>query len=121
MQIPAFEVNRPKEVFDSVETARMRLNQRKVLEVVVCTTLWVIWRYRNDVLYEVGKMKKCVLIDSIKEFSFVWFCKQSPWFLYSNLALRLQSQFNTKSQQKEAHKKVTVIIKLKEYKVVNGC
>ncbi|KAL4568544.1 hypothetical protein LXL04_024158 [Taraxacum kok-saghyz] len=73
LQIPSFGVLHPKEVFGWIEECRLRSNQRKVLEVVVCAALWIMWRYRNDVIHESRKMRKGIILDCIKEFSFVWF------------------------------------------------
>ncbi|KAL4568159.1 hypothetical protein LXL04_023765 [Taraxacum kok-saghyz] len=73
LQIPSFGVLSPKEILDWVEECRLRSNQKKSLEVVVCAALWILWRYRNDVIHESRKMRKGVILDCIKEFSFVWF------------------------------------------------
>ncbi|KAL4570644.1 hypothetical protein LXL04_026303 [Taraxacum kok-saghyz] len=73
LQLPDFHVMQPLEIFEWLESNRWRPNQKSQVEVVLCAVLWFIWRYRNDVLHETRKMRKCILIDSIKEFSFVWF------------------------------------------------
>ena len=63
----------PGELFAWIDRYRINANRRKVIEAVVCTTLWMVWRYRNDVVHDAGKMKNDMLVDSIKEFSFLWF------------------------------------------------
>ena len=73
LQMPSFGVLSPKDTFGWVEECRLRTNQKKVLEVVVCAALWIMWRYRNDVIHDSRKMRKGIILDCIKEFSFVWF------------------------------------------------
>ncbi|KAL4591888.1 hypothetical protein LXL04_004862 [Taraxacum kok-saghyz] len=63
----------PREVFAAMETCNLRSNQKKALEVVICAVWWIIWRYRNDVVHDNRKMIKWLILDYIKEFSFVWF------------------------------------------------
>ncbi|KAL4588701.1 hypothetical protein LXL04_001596 [Taraxacum kok-saghyz] len=60
------------ELFEWVDGWRGSTNRRLVLEAVVCITLWMICRFRNDVVHESRKMRKDMLVDSIKEFSFLW-------------------------------------------------
>ncbi|KAL4585523.1 hypothetical protein LXL04_010145 [Taraxacum kok-saghyz] len=62
----------PKEVFTAMETCRLSLNQKKVLEVVMYAVWWLIWRYLNDVVHDNRKMRKWLILDAIKEFSFVY-------------------------------------------------
>ncbi|KAL4557781.1 hypothetical protein LXL04_035970 [Taraxacum kok-saghyz] len=33
---------------------------------------WFLWRFRNDVVYDAGLIRKSVLFDCIREFSFCW-------------------------------------------------
>ncbi|KAL4572915.1 hypothetical protein LXL04_019703 [Taraxacum kok-saghyz] len=73
LQIPNFGELDLKEIFAWVDRIRMRNNQKTVLEVVICATLWLIWRYQNDVAHDSRKLKRAILLDSIKEYSFVWF------------------------------------------------
>ena len=53
--------------FDSLT---MVANKKILVEVVVCNTLWMLWRYRNDVVHEAKMMRKSLLVDSIREISF---------------------------------------------------
>ncbi|KAL4570314.1 hypothetical protein LXL04_025966 [Taraxacum kok-saghyz] len=64
---------RPNEVFDWVDGSQLRPNQKSVVEVVVCAAMWIMWRYRNDVLHDSRKMRKGCILDCINEFAFLWF------------------------------------------------
>ena len=59
-------------LFDWVDGMQVDARKRKMVDVVVCTTLWFLWRFRNDVVHEAGLIRKSVLFDSIREFSFCW-------------------------------------------------
>ncbi|KAL4573017.1 hypothetical protein LXL04_019810 [Taraxacum kok-saghyz] len=78
LQVSRVTIFHSGELFTWIGDYRVSANRRKVIEAVVCTTLWVIWRYRNDVVHDSGKMKKDMLVDSIKEFSFLWFSNRFP-------------------------------------------
>ncbi|KAL4591535.1 hypothetical protein LXL04_004504 [Taraxacum kok-saghyz] len=58
LQVSRVTIFHPGELFTWIDHYRISANRRKVIEAVVCTTLWVIWRYRNDVVHDSGKMKK---------------------------------------------------------------
>ncbi|KAL4575854.1 hypothetical protein LXL04_011941 [Taraxacum kok-saghyz] len=40
------------DLFDWLDSTNLNAKKRKVTEAVVATTLWMLWRYRNDVVYE---------------------------------------------------------------------
>ncbi|XP_071732701.1 uncharacterized protein [Rutidosis leptorrhynchoides] len=42
------------------------------LYVIGESTVWHIWRFRNSQLFEQPPMKRCILFDSIRLFSFNW-------------------------------------------------
>ena len=54
--------------------SNLKLNEKKkiVIEAIVCTGLWFLWKYRNDVVHNTGKIRKGMIVDSIKEYSFLW-------------------------------------------------
>ncbi|KAL4575491.1 hypothetical protein LXL04_022336 [Taraxacum kok-saghyz] len=53
-----------------------RGNKKAVIEVVVCTVFWVLWRFRNDMVHGAGKLNRNILFDVIREYSFLWFCNR---------------------------------------------
>ncbi|KAL4588671.1 hypothetical protein LXL04_001564 [Taraxacum kok-saghyz] len=61
-------------LFDWIDNLKMDGKKKKVLvEVVVCTTLGVLWRYMNDIVNEAGVIKKSDIFYFIREISFYWF------------------------------------------------
>ncbi|KAL4582181.1 hypothetical protein LXL04_006723 [Taraxacum kok-saghyz] len=72
LQIAPTSFISPKDLFRWVNEAPVSSNKKLVLEAVVCATLWLVWRYRNDVVHEARVMRKNMLFDSIREFSFLW-------------------------------------------------
>ncbi|KAL4592856.1 hypothetical protein LXL04_005863 [Taraxacum kok-saghyz] len=87
LQLPPGNFDHPSEVFDWIDDSRGSSNRRLVIEAVVCSAFWMIWRFRNDVVHESRKMRKEMLVDFIKDFAFVWIsnrCKKVPnnWNLW---------------------------------------
>ncbi|GJR29739.1 putative RNA-directed DNA polymerase, eukaryota, reverse transcriptase zinc-binding domain protein [Tanacetum coccineum] len=41
--------------------------------VIFASTCWVIWRYRNDIVFNSQVMRKCDIFDTIRLFSFSWY------------------------------------------------
>ncbi|KAL4581519.1 hypothetical protein LXL04_006041 [Taraxacum kok-saghyz] len=74
MQFPMILTEEPQSVFDWIDAARMSKEKRKVVEMIVCTTFWLVWRCRNDEVHETRLIRKDGLFDSIRQFSFLWFC-----------------------------------------------
>ncbi|KAL4577803.1 hypothetical protein LXL04_013917 [Taraxacum kok-saghyz] len=72
LQILSVNVFHLGELFEWVDGCRGSTNRRKVIEALVCITLWMIWRFRNDVVHEARNMRKDMLVDNIKEIVFVW-------------------------------------------------
>ncbi|KAL4573605.1 hypothetical protein LXL04_020416 [Taraxacum kok-saghyz] len=98
LQMLSFAYLTPREVFARVDGSRINAKQKEVLEVVVYTVFWVIWRYRNDVVHDEGKIRKETIFYAIREFSFLWFCNReskvsffySSWMQYPLNALYLE-------------------------------
>ena len=40
--------------------------------VIVASTLWILWKYRNSITFHSCPMRKCDLFDSIRLVSFTW-------------------------------------------------
>ncbi|KAL4563757.1 hypothetical protein LXL04_027802 [Taraxacum kok-saghyz] len=58
----------PDGMFKWVDECRVTAKSRMVIEAVVCTTYWIIWRYRNDVLHDNRKMRKDGLFEAVPAF-----------------------------------------------------
>ncbi|GKB55315.1 hypothetical protein Tco_0906068, partial [Tanacetum coccineum] len=41
--------------------------------VIFASTCWVIWRYRNNIVFNSQVMRKCDIFDTIRLFSFSWY------------------------------------------------
>ena len=55
--IPHFRLLAPGDAFDWVDECALGNNRKHVINAVVCTTFWVLWRYRNDVVHESRLMR----------------------------------------------------------------
>nr|GEV02275.1 RNA-directed DNA polymerase, eukaryota, reverse transcriptase zinc-binding domain protein [Tanacetum cinerariifolium] len=54
-----------RELMSWVDDTRLRILTKKVLHVVVGTTAWSIWNFRNRNVFQEEKPKKALLFDSI--------------------------------------------------------
>ena len=72
LQIQRVQVHNISGFFAWVDGISIHQQRKKMVDVVVCNTLWFLWRFRNDVVYDAGLIRKSVLFDSIREFSFCW-------------------------------------------------
>ncbi|XP_071740986.1 uncharacterized protein [Rutidosis leptorrhynchoides] len=71
------EVNIPSwhafdEMWNWIKTSRQNIKINIIIEVICYATLWTLWRFRNDNIFDPSKLKKCHLIDSIVLTSFNW-------------------------------------------------
>ncbi|KAL4589724.1 hypothetical protein LXL04_002633 [Taraxacum kok-saghyz] len=66
----------PREVFEWLDDGTLTAKKKEVVEVVICTVLWVIWRYRNDVVHVAGKLKRDIIFDVVREYAFLSFCNR---------------------------------------------
>ena len=73
-----FSVEEQLQWVDGLTTVR---SKRSILDSVCSTLLWVLWTFRNDIVFGNKKMKKEILFDSVVSFSFNWYrarnCKAS--------------------------------------------
>ncbi|KAL4588679.1 hypothetical protein LXL04_001573 [Taraxacum kok-saghyz] len=60
-------------LFQWLEGERMTVDKKKLLEAIVWSTMWVLWRFRNDKVHEANLMRKDTLFDFIQDVSFCWF------------------------------------------------
>ena len=47
-------------------------NRRLKMQVIGLATCWMIWRFRNSVLFDAGRMRKSDIVDNILLLSFSW-------------------------------------------------
>ncbi|GJX67953.1 hypothetical protein Tco_0303680 [Tanacetum coccineum] len=70
MDQPTFEVI--ADVFNWIDVVNVRQKARGVLEAIFISAMWVMWQYRNNVIFGGVKMKKNVMFDCIVSHSFEW-------------------------------------------------
>nr|KAJ0216551.1 hypothetical protein LSAT_V11C300119760 [Lactuca sativa] len=61
------------EMFDWIDSLVIVRRHRSILELICMASLWVIWSYRNGVIFSLNKFKKHLLYDTIVDLSFRWF------------------------------------------------
>ncbi|KAL4565983.1 hypothetical protein LXL04_030092 [Taraxacum kok-saghyz] len=71
-EVQAVDVRGIGTLFEWIDSSNLNDKKRKVLEAVVDTTLWMVWRYRNDVVFEGKMIRKSFIFDYVREFSFLW-------------------------------------------------
>ncbi|GJT65994.1 hypothetical protein Tco_1017474 [Tanacetum coccineum] len=64
------DINRPvfsniEDIFTWIDSLTIRLNRRKVLDAILVTVLWVIWRYRNNKIFGLVKMNRSNIFDDV--------------------------------------------------------
>ncbi|KAL4565113.1 hypothetical protein LXL04_029198 [Taraxacum kok-saghyz] len=59
------------EVFDWVDNLVINTRKKGVVDAVVCSSKWYIWKFRKDMVFS-KKMKRSEIIEAIKDFSCVW-------------------------------------------------
>ena len=55
---------------DSRPVARM---ERSIVDAVCSTVIWVLWTYRNAVVFKQTDFKKNCILDKISDLTFIWF------------------------------------------------
>lgn len=61
-------------LFSFFDNDMLNSRKRRVADAIACTTFWYIERFWNNVVFQTGKIRRCVIIDSIKKtFFFVVF------------------------------------------------
>lgn len=60
------------ELLEWVDSCNSRLKRKQVLEVIVETSIWVLWKFRNNMIFGSTKMKKSSLFDLVVLHSFEW-------------------------------------------------
>ena len=61
-----------EDLWSWIADSQLNGKQRIIIEVIALSTLWSIWRYRNNVIFQDLRFRKCHIIDSIVVNSFDW-------------------------------------------------
>ncbi|GKA36926.1 RNA-directed DNA polymerase, eukaryota, reverse transcriptase zinc-binding domain protein, partial [Tanacetum coccineum] len=60
------------DVIQLADNAPIASNHSKFLDVVVQTTIWSIWKFRNDMAFSHVRPRKDLLLNDIKLMSYNW-------------------------------------------------
>ena len=61
------------DIFGWVDSICMRKEYLQALEAICFVTIWVIWRHRNEIVFDDRPPKRSYIFDQIKDVSFEWF------------------------------------------------
>ena len=61
-----------KEWLTWVDIQRWKKMVKKRMKIIILTTCWMIWRFRNATVFDEDKIKKSSIFDSIVLYSFSW-------------------------------------------------
>ncbi|KAL4588617.1 hypothetical protein LXL04_001509 [Taraxacum kok-saghyz] len=75
VDIPSF-IN-VEAIFTWVDQLSTYRKLQEVVDTVCCTLLWILWDYRNAILFSDSVPKKSVLFDSVVDYSFDWFLNRN--------------------------------------------
>ncbi|GKB62176.1 RNA-directed DNA polymerase, eukaryota, reverse transcriptase zinc-binding domain protein [Tanacetum coccineum] len=75
MSIPI--LNSHSDWLDWIENLRISNALKERMIVIVVTTCWCLWNYRNPVTFFSQNLRKCGIYDSIRLFSFSWLNSRS--------------------------------------------
>ncbi|PWA37324.1 reverse transcriptase domain, Reverse transcriptase zinc-binding domain protein [Artemisia annua] len=70
LQIPA--IDDISMLLDWAEASISDAKKRKVVGAIIYTTIWMLWRFRNSIVFQDPKMKKSHIYDNIVIHSFDW-------------------------------------------------
>lgn len=59
-------------LFKAIELSYFSV-EKCVIDAIVCTTLWYLWCFRNDQVFDRKKIRRNQIVDAIKEFFLIGF------------------------------------------------
>ncbi|XP_021971681.1 uncharacterized protein LOC110866838 [Helianthus annuus] len=80
-----------EDVFEKIEGYNGSKEWKNVIKAIVMTTLWQIWKARNDVEFNEKERSVANIIDGIKELSFLWIKERAKM---KNLVWERWKEFN---------------------------
>nr|KAJ0208844.1 hypothetical protein LSAT_V11C400207080 [Lactuca sativa] len=75
LTVPSF--NSIEDVFEWIDSEVVANARRLIIDTTCATLIWVLWTYRNALVFGIVKYKKELMFDSIVSFSFNWFCSMN--------------------------------------------
>ena len=60
------------DVFYLANQVNLPVNPRKIFDAVVQSTLWILWRFRNESMFAVKSPRKDLILNDIKQSTFTW-------------------------------------------------
>ena len=85
------------DVVNLADHSNMSAQYSPILDAVVQTTIWVLWRFRNESTFGSKRQKKELIVNDIKLYSFTWissrrrkgFCNWIEWFSNPQITLSI--------------------------------
>ena len=59
-------------LLDWADSLRIKSSQKKVFDAVIVTSLWVLWNFRNNLIFGTSPPKKTSIFDEIVDRTFFW-------------------------------------------------
>ncbi|GJW68374.1 RNA-directed DNA polymerase, eukaryota, reverse transcriptase zinc-binding domain protein [Tanacetum coccineum] len=78
------------DIIDWIISMHCSLKCKKLLEAIILTSMWVIWKYQNNTLFGSVKMKRSSIFDVIVSNAFEW-CSSKSRYCSRNWSLWLQN------------------------------
>ncbi|KAL4588235.1 hypothetical protein LXL04_001117 [Taraxacum kok-saghyz] len=71
LELDQHHANTMQDVFDWVDNLVINTRKKEVVDAVVCSLKWYIWKFRNDMIFS-QKMKRSEIVEAIKDYFFLW-------------------------------------------------
>ena len=76
LQLSAVTMGTINDTMQWVDSCGMSEKKKQVIEAVCLTTVWILWNFRNAFIFKNQELRKECIVDSIKEFAFLWICNR---------------------------------------------
>ena len=70
-------------LFSWLDSLNFNSRKKNLIEAVFFTTIWMLWRFRNDMVFGNKKVRKDRIVESVKEFSFIWVSNRNKKYVSS--------------------------------------
>ncbi|XP_076946025.1 uncharacterized protein LOC143617312 [Bidens hawaiensis] len=67
----------PIELMSWWDTLRVQTHKKDMIGMIIFVNWWIIWRFRNDLVFEKNRHNKETIFDEILNFSFLWYSSKN--------------------------------------------